>query len=471
MHMTHDATPTVSAGKQVPPSIFRTYDIRGVVDETLTEEVVYEIGRAVGSEARDRGQRQVVVARDGRLSGPRFITALTRGVCASGCDVIDIGCTATPVLYFATFHLGTGAGVVVTGSHNPPNYNGLKIVLGGEALAGEAIQDLRRRIEGGRLHDGQGTLSAVDVLPDYIRRIAGDVSLQRPLKVAVDCGNGAAGVVAPRLLRELGCEVFDLFCDIDGHFPNHHPDPSQPENLHALIAAVREHGADVGLAFDGDGDRLGVVDGGGHVIWPDRVMMLYAMDLLERNPGARILFDVKCTRNLAQVIRDHGGEPVMAKTGHSLIKARMKESGALLAGEMSGHIFFKERWYGFDDACYAAARLLEILAKSSRTSSELFASVPEAVSTPELHIRLQEGEHYKFMDQVLAHAGFDGAEVTTIDGLRVDFDDGWGLIRASNTTPWLILRFEGNSQKALKRIQEAFRRLLLEIRPDLALPF
>jgi len=469
--MAYDVTPTAAVGKQVPPSIFRTYDIRGVVDETLTEEVVYEIGRAIGSEARDRDQQQVAVARDGRLSGPRFIAALTRGLCATGCDVIDIGCTATPVLYFATFHLGTGAGVVVTGSHNPPNYNGLKIVLGGEALAGEAIQSLRRRIETGNMHDGRGTLKAVDVMADYITRITGDVELQRPLKVVVDCGNGAAGVVAPRLLRQLGCDVIELYCDIDGHFPNHHPDPSQPENLHALREAVREHRADVGLAFDGDGDRLGVIDSAGHVIWPDRVMMLYAMDLLTRNPGARIMFDVKCTSNLARVIQEHGGEPVMAQTGHSLIKAKMKETGALLAGEMSGHIFFKERWYGFDDACYAAARLLEFLAKSPRSSSELFASVPEAVSTPELHIQLDEGEHYKFMEQVLARARFDGAEITTIDGLRADFEDGWGLIRASNTTPWLILRFEGNTQQALQRIQDAFRALLLEIRSDLPLPF
>lgn len=469
--MAYDVTPTAAVGKQVPPSIFRTYDIRGVVDETLTEEVVYEIGRAIGSEARDRDQQQVAVARDGRLSGPRFIAALTRGLCATGCDVIDIGCTATPVLYFATFHLGTGAGVVVTGSHNPPNYNGLKIVLGGEALAGEAIQSLRRRIETGNMHDGRGTLKAVDVMADYITRITGDVELQRPLKVVVDCGNGAAGVVAPRLLRQLGCDVIELYCDIDGHFPNHHPDPSQPENLHALREAVREHRADVGLAFDGDGDRLGVIDSAGHVIWPDRVMMLYAMDLLARNPGARIMFDVKCTRNLARVIEEHGGEAVMARTGHSLIKAKMKETGALLAGEMSGHIFFKERWYGFDDACYAAARLLEIVAKSAHTSSALFASVPEAVSTPELHIRLNEGEQYKFMEQVLDRASFDDAETTTIDGLRVDFEDGWGLIRASNTTPWLILRFEGDTPKALKRIQDAFRALLLDIRPDLPLPF
>lgn len=469
--MAYDATPTTAVSRQVPPSIFRTYDIRGVVDETLTEEVVYEIGRAIGSEARERGQQQVVVARDGRLSGPRFIAALTRGLCATGCDVTDIGCTATPVLYFATFHLCTGAGVMVTGSHNPPNYNGLKVVLGGDALAGEAIQSLRERIEAGKLRDGQGNLKAVDVLPDYITRITGDVKLQRPLKVAVDCGNGAAGVVAPRLLRALGCEVIELYCDIDGHFPNHHPDPSQPENLHALRDAVREHRADVGLAFDGDGDRLGVIDSAGHVIWPDRVMMLYAADLLTRNPGARVMFDVKCTRNLARVIREHGGEPVMAKTGHSLIKAKMKETGALLAGEMSGHIFFKERWYGFDDACYAAARLLEYLAKSPGTSGELFASVPEAVSTPELHIRMNEGEHYKFMERVLGRARFDGAEITTIDGLRADFEDGWGLIRASNTTPWLILRFEGNTPRALERIQDAFRSMLLDIKPDLALPF
>ncbi len=469
--MTNDSTSAPATGAQVPGSIFRAYDIRGVVDETLTEEVVYHIGRAIGSEARDKGQTRVVVARDGRLSGPSFVAALTRGLCASGCDVTDIGCVATPVLYFATYHLDTGAGVMVTGSHNPPNYNGLKIVLGGEAISGEAIQTLRHRIESGDLHDGEGRLDTMDVLPAYIDRIVADVELQRPLKVAVDCGNGVAGNVVPRLLRAMGCEVVELYCDVDGRFPNHHPDPSQPENLEDLREAVRREQADVGLAFDGDGDRLGVIDSAGKVIWPDRVMMLYAMDLLERNPGARIMFDVKCTRNLAEIIERAGGEAVMSKTGHSLIKAKMKETGALLAGEMSGHIFFKERWYGFDDAAYAAARLLELLSRSEARSCEVFSALPEAVSTPELHIQLQEGEQFKFMEQVLARAVFDGAEITTIDGLRADFEDGWGLIRASNTTPWLILRFEGSTPTAMARIQDQFRALLLSIRGDLSMPF
>lgn len=459
------------SGNKVPASIFRAYDIRGVVDETLTEEIIHDIGRAIASEARDLGQDHIVVARDGRLSGPRFIAAMIKGMRAAGCDVTDIGCVPTPVLYFATHHLGTGAGVVITGSHNPPNYNGMKIVLGGAALSGEAIQALRRRIENGAFHSGDGALHHVDMIPAYIERITGDVKLQRPLKVAIDCGNGAAGSVAPALFRALGCEVIELYCEVDGHFPNHHPDPGQPDNLVSLRAAVTEQQADIGLAFDGDGDRLGVIDSRGKIIWPDRVMMLYAMDLLARHRGAQIIFDVKCSQHLAQVIDEHGGRPVMSQTGHSLIKAKMKDSGALLAGEMSGHIFFQERWYGFDDGTYAGARLLELLARDKRSSGEVFDALPEGVSTPELHIRLTEGEHFKFMDQVLARARFEDAEVSTIDGLRVDFADGWGLIRASNTTPYLILRFEGADEQVLQRIQDRFRTFLLGIREDLQLPF
>ncbi|MFN2338790.1 MAG: phosphomannomutase/phosphoglucomutase, partial [Gammaproteobacteria bacterium] len=455
----------------VDPAIFRAYDIRGIVGKSLTPEAVYEIGRAIGSEAFERGQQTVAVARDGRLSGPELTDALIRGLVATGRDVKDLGMVPTPVLYFAAHYLDTLSGVMVTGSHNPPEYNGFKIVLAGETLSGNAIQDLRRRIQDGDLLSGDGSVEQVDVLPDYLERIKADVILPRSLKVVVDCGNGVAGVAAPRLLRELGCEVIELYCDVDGTFPNHHPDPSRAENLGALIRAVGEHGADLGFAFDGDGDRIGLVASGGEIIWPDRLMMLYSMDVLNRNPGGLILYDVKCSRNLARIIRDFGGDPLMAQTGHSLIKARMKETGALLAGEMSGHIFFQERWYGFDDALYAAARLLEILANDHRTSSSVFAMLPDSVNTPELQVPMAEGEPHPFMDRLLASAHFENAHVHTIDGMRVEFSDGWGLVRASNTTPVLVLRFEADDEDALRRIQEDFRRAMLQVEPELQLPF
>jgi phosphomannomutase/phosphoglucomutase len=455
----------------IDPAIFRAYDIRGLVEDSLTPETVYELGRAIGSEAFERGQQAVAVARDGRLSGPDLTDALIRGLVASGRDVKDLGMVPTPVLYFATQYLDTLSGVMVTGSHNPPGYNGLKIVLAGETLAGNAIQDLRRRIQDGDLLSGDGSVEQVDVLPDYIERIKADVILPRSLKVVVDCGNGVAGVAAPRLLRELGCEVIELFCDVDGAFPNHHPDPSRTENLGALIRAVGEHGADLGFAFDGDGDRLGVVASGGEIVWPDRLMMLYSMDLLNRNPGGLIIYDVKCSRNLPRIIRDFGGDPLMAQTGHSFIKAKMKETGALLAGEMSGHIFFQERWYGFDDALYSAARLLEILANDHRTSSSVFAMLPDSVNTPELQVPMAEGEPHPYMDRLLASAHFEGAHVHTIDGMRVEFADGWGLVRASNTTPVLVLRFEADDEDALRRIQDDFRRVMLQVEPELRLPF
>ncbi|HHO67484.1 MAG TPA: phosphomannomutase/phosphoglucomutase [Gammaproteobacteria bacterium] len=456
---------------RIDPSIFRAYDIRGVVDASLTPEAVFEIGRAIGSEAYYRGEQTVVVGRDGRLSGPDLADALIRGLRSTGRDVKDIGQVPTPVLYFAAQYLGANSGVMVTGSHNPPEYNGLKIVLGGETLASEAIQDLRRRIEEGDLLTGDGSVETIDVLPDYLERIKSDVQVVRPLKVVVDCGNGVAGVAAPQLLKELGCEVVELFCEVDGNFPNHHPDPSKPDNLAPLIAAVREHGADLGLAFDGDGDRLGVVTSEGEIIWPDRLMMLFAMDVLSRNPGAQIIYDVKCSRHLAAIISEHGGEPLMWCTGHSLVKAKMKETGALLAGEMSGHIFFKERWYGFDDALYSAARLLEILANDHRSSSEVFAELPDSINTPELNVAMAEGEPSVFMEKLLNSAHFEDAQVATIDGLRVEFDHGWGLVRASNTTPCLVLRFEADDELALHRIQEEFRRVMLQADPDLALPF
>lgn len=455
----------------IPSSIFRAYDIRGVVGDTLTADIVYELGRAIGSEAYARGQQTVIVARDGRLSGPEFVQALSNGLRASGRDVIDVGRVPTPVLYFATHYLSSSSGVMVTGSHNPPNYNGFKMVLRGETLAEAAIQRLRSRLETGELISGGGSYRVADVVPDYIERITSDVQLARPLKVVVDCGNGVAGEIAPRLLRLLGCEVIELFCEIDGNFPNHHPDPSQPENVADLINAVARHKADVGLAFDGDGDRLGVISSQGEIIWADRQMMLYAKDVLSRNPGAEIIFDIKCSTHLARVITENGGRPLMWKTGHSLVKAKMKETGALLAGEMSGHIFFKERWYGFDDALYTAVRLLEILARDPRNSSEVFAELPNAISTPELKIEVQEGEQQPFVARLLERARFADAEITTIDGLRADFKDGWGLVRASNTTPSLVLRFEADNTVALQRIQEQFRAILMEMNPELVLPF
>ena len=455
----------------ISASIFRAYDIRGIVGETLTSDIVYELGRAIGSEAYARGQQTVIVARDGRLSGPEFVQALSNGLRASGRDVIDIGQVPTPVLYFATHYLNSSSGVMVTGSHNPPNYNGFKMVLRGETLAETAIQRLRSRIETGDLLSGNGSYRAANVVPDYIERITSDIQLARPLKVVVDCGNGVAGEIAPHLLRLLGCDVTELYCDIDGNFPNHHPDPSQPENVADLINTVKKLKADVGLAFDGDGDRLGVISSQGEIIWADRQMMLYARDVLSRNPGAEIIFDIKCSTHLARVIREAGGQPLMWKTGHSLVKAKMKETGAPLAGEMSGHIFFKERWYGFDDALYTAARLLEILARDARNSNEVFAELPDAISTPELKIELQEGEQLPFVARLLEHAKFPGAEITTIDGLRADFKDGWGLVRASNTTPSLVLRFEADTAAALQRIQDQFRSILLELDPKLKLPF
>ncbi len=463
--------PSTESTVNLPASIFRAYDIRGVVGQTLTEEIVYEIGRALGSEAFARGQQTVVVARDGRLSGPTLSEALGNGLRAAGRDVIDIGRVPTPVLYFATHYLNTGSGVMLTGSHNPPDYNGLKMVLKGDTLAEGDIQALRRRIEKGDYTSGSGSYGRQDILADYLQTITQDVKLKRPLKVVVDCGNGVAGEAAPRLLRALGCDVVELYCEVDGHFPNHHPDPSQLENLHDLIAAVPRHQADLGLAFDGDGDRVALVDARGGVIWPDRQLMLYAKDVLSRNPGASIIFDVKCSRHLVKFITKHGGQPLMWKTGHSLIKRKMKETGALLAGEMSGHIFFKERWFGFDDGLYTAARLLEILSADSRSVLDIFAELPDAISTPELRVDLAEGEQIVFMQRLLELAQFKGAVLTTIDGLRADFEDGWGLVRASNTTPSLILRFEANSDAALKRIQNDFRAVMLKVDPAIALPF
>ena len=457
-----------------PPEIFKAYDIRGIVGKTLTEEGVRLIGRALGSEARARGQTTIAVGRDGRHSGPALAAALSEGIRAAGVNVIDVGMVATPMVYFAAHHLGCGSAVAVTGSHNPPDYNGLKMVLGGTTLSGDDIQALRMRIESGDFTEaveGRGTFSTADVREAYLSRIVGDVKLARPMKVVLDCGNGVAGATAGELYRRLGCEVTELFCEVDGNFPNHHPDPSKPENLQDLIQAVKAQGAELGLAFDGDGDRLGVVTRGGDIIYPDRQLMLYAADVLSRNPGAEIIFDVKCTRKLAPWIRQHGGRPVMWKTGHSLIKAKMKVSGAPLAGEMSGHTFFGERWFGFDDGQYAGARLLEIVSRDADPSAVLNA-LPDALSTPELNIKLAEGEPHRLIAQMQQSVKFSGAlEVITMDGLRVEYADGFGLARASNTTPVIVLRFEADSETALKRIQADFRAALQSVKPGVALPF
>jgi phosphomannomutase/phosphoglucomutase len=455
----------------VPAEIFKAYDIRGVVGRNLTAEIVEHIGRAIGSEARARGQIEMVLGRDGRLSGPELANALARGLLATGIDVVDIGRVTTPMGYFAAYHLGCHNAVMVTGSHNPPDYNGLKVVLAGEALCGEAIQALRRRIESGVCCRGRGELREYDIAPDYIERIVGDVRLTRPMKIVVDAGNGVAGAYAPRLYRALGCRVEELFCEVDGRFPNHHPDPSVPENLAALIARLRNSDAEIGLAFDGDGDRLGVVTRDGGIVYPDRQLMLFADDVLARNPGALVLFDVKSTRNLYRWIADRGGRPMLWKTGHSVMKARMRETGALLAGEMSGHIFFQERWYGFDDGLYAGARLLEYLARQADCQATL-RDLPDSVCTPELHIAMEEGEPQRWMAELVQTVRFEGAqEVIALDGLRVEFPDGFGLLRASNTTPSLVLRFEADDPEALARIQDVFRRILLVDRPGLRLPF
>ena len=458
---------------EVDPSIFRMYDIRGVVGKSLTPAVARLIGRAVGSEARARDLREIVVGRDGRLSGPDMVAALIAGLRSTGIDVIDIGAVPTPLTYFACYHLRTGSGISVTGSHNPPDYNGFKIVLGGETLSEDAIHALYRRIAEHRFVDGMGGLQAIDIGADYLRRVSEDIQIERPLKVVADSGNGIAGAFAPALLEAIGCEVEPLYCEVDGTFPNHHPDPSEPENLKDLILAVQKTGADIGLAFDGDGDRLGVVTPGGEMIFPDRLLMLFAMDILTRNPGATIIYDVKCTGHLQPLILQHGGSPLMWRTGHSLIKAKMRETDAALAGEMSGHFFFSERWYGFDDGLYAAARLMEILAADpeERSPQEIFDTLPKGVSTPELKVSMAEGQNHGFIEAFRAQAVFEGARLTTIDGVRADWPDGWGLVRASNTTPVLVLRFDADDATALARIQDVFRSQLLALDPALELPF
>lgn len=466
-------TPAMSTPKapQLPASIFRAYDIRGVVGDTLTTETAYWVGRAIGSESLARGEPCVSVGRDGRLSGPELVQQLIQGLLDCGCQVTDVGMVPTPVLYYAANVLEGKSGVMLTGSHNPPDYNGFKIVVAGETLANEQIQALRERIQNNDLASGVGSVQQVDILPRYFKQIRDDIALAKPLKVVVDCGNGVAGVIAPQLIEALGCTVIPLYCDVDGTFPNHHPDPGKPENLEDLIAKVKETGADLGLAFDGDGDRVGVVTNEGTIIYPDRLLMLFAKDVVSRNPGADIIFDVKCTRRLISLISGYGGRPVMWKTGHSLIKKKMKETGALLAGEMSGHIFFKERWYGFDDGIYSAARLLEIISLDKRDAERVFSAFPLDISTPEINITVTDEGKFALIEALQARGQWGEANLTTLDGVRVDYPKGWGLVRASNTTPVLVLRFEADTQEELERIKDVFRTQLKAVDPALSLPF
>ncbi len=457
--------------KAPPREIFKAYDIRGIVNETLTADGVRMIGQALGSEARARGLKAIVIGRDGRLSGPELAAALASGITSTGVDIIDIGCVPTPVTYFSAHQLGVGSCVSVTGSHNPSNYNGIKMVLDGQALFGDQILALRQRIENDDLDKGKGRSSSARVETDYLKRIIGDVHLSRPMKIVVDCGNGVAGELAPELFRRMGCEVIELFCKIDGNFPNHHPDPSKPENLRDVQQALRDTDAELGLAFDGDGDRLGVVTKDGEIIYPDRQLMLFAADVLTRNPGAQIIYDVKCSRWVAQSVRHQGGRPLMWNTGHALIKAKLRETGAPLAGEMSGHIFFKERWYGFDDALYTGARLLEIISRWPDANWPL-KHLPNAISTPELNIKMKEGEPHALIEKLQREGKFPTArELITIDGVRAEYSDGFGLARASNTTPVVVLRFEGDSNEALARIQVEFKAALQAAWPGLQIGF
>ncbi len=454
---------------QVHASVFKAYDIRGIVDKTIDETFAEHLGRAFGTEAVLAGEKAVAVGRDGRLSGPGLAAALIRGLASTGLDVVDLGAVTTPMLYYVAAtrgEYGCHSGIQVTGSHNPKDYNGFKMVLAGRAIYGEEIQGLRLRMETEDYVSAPGRSAAMDIVPEYGHRITSDCKLARPMKIVVDSGNGIPGASAPEILRGLGCEVIELYSEVDGDFPNHHPDPSKPENLVELIETVKETGAELGLAFDGDGDRLGVVTRDGNIIYPDRQLMLFATDILGRNPGRSIIFDVKCTQRLAPVIRKAGGVPVMWKTGHSLVKAKMKEIAAPIAGEMSGHIFFGERWYGFDDATYTAARLLEILSRSPDPSAVL-NGLPTSFNTPELNVPCAEGEPHRVIEDLRRTAEFPGAiEVITIDGLRAEYGDGFGLVRASNTTPVLVMRFEGHSEAALQRIEAQFMSALRAVKPD-----
>ena len=455
----------------ITEDIFRAYDIRGVVENALTPDAVQQIGQAFATEALSQNQKTVVIARDGRLSSPELARRLSEGLRAGGCDVIDIGMVPTPVLYYATHKLKTGTGIMVTGSHNPPQYNGLKMLIAGNTLYGDGIKALYHMIAEGRVSNGEGSHIEKDMVPEYLDTIVNDIKLDKPLDIAIDCGNGVAGVLATELFTRLGCNVTELFCEVDGNFPNHHPDPSKPENLIDLQNAMKQNALDIGLAFDGDGDRVGILDDKQNIIWADRQMMLYSADVLKRKPGALIIYDIKSTTNLESYIKNLGGVPLMWKTGHSFIKAKMKETGAELAGEMSGHIFFKERWFGFDDGLYSAARMLEIISQHDESTSAIFEALPDSFNTPELQINFDEGQHYKFMNKFIDEAKFEDADIITIDGLRVNYAEGWGLIRPSNTTPCLVLRFEANNEATLAEIQNTFREQILSVDNSLKLPF
>nr|WP_315475777.1 phosphomannomutase/phosphoglucomutase [uncultured Undibacterium sp.] len=452
-------------------SIFKAYDIRGIINKTLDAEVAYSIGQSFGSAALAKGEKTVVIGRDGRLSGPSLSAALAKGLQGTGINVIDLGVVATPMVYFGTNVLGATSGIMVTGSHNPPDYNGFKMVLAGEAIYGDTILALYDRIVAKDFAVGEGTYSTHDIRAAYLERIVSDVKLTRKIKIAVDCGNGVAGAFAGDLYRAMGCEVTELFCEVDGNFPNHHPDPAHPENLQDLIRCLQSTDAEIGLAFDGDGDRLGVVTKDGQIIYPDRQLMLFAADVLSRHPGEQILYDVKCTRHLSSWIKEHGGVPLMWKTGHSLVKAKLKETGSPLGGEMSGHVFFKDRWYGFDDGMYAGARLLEILSKVADMTATL-NDLPQSTSTPELQLKLNEGENFSIIAEMQKNANFPGStEIINIDGLRVEYPDGFGLARSSNTTPVIVMRFEAETPEALVRIQSALKGAILAVKPDAVLPY
>jgi len=455
----------------INPLIFRAYDIRGIVGSQLNNDSIFEIGRAIGSLAIEQGQNTLVLGRDGRLSSPTLAQQLQEGILTTGCHVINIGLVPSPLVYFAATTLNIYSGVVVTGSHNPSNYNGVKLMLNGSALTPIEIKGLYERICHQNYCHGHGQIEKKDINPLYIKTVTEQIKLKKPLKIIIDCGNGAAGAIAPQLFSAMGCEVISLYDEIDGNFPNHHPDPSVPENLGDLINAVKAHQADIGLAFDGDADRLGVITNKGENIWPDRQLILYAIDVLSRHPGAKIIYDVKCSSHVHHMVKKYGGEPIMWKTGHSLLKAKLKETGALLAGEMSGHTFFKENWHGFDDAIYTAARLLDIISRDGRTSAEIFADIPNSVNTPELKLPIDEPLKFKLMEKLIAAANFPDAEIHHIDGLRVNFNNGWGLVRPSNTTPYLILRFEADDPDALNNIKATFKTFLLATDPTLKLPF
>ncbi len=454
-----------------PHSIFKAYDIRGIIDETLTTDIAHKIGQAVGSEVIASGGDSIVIGRDGRLSGPMLAKALSDGLRSAGVNVVDIGLAPSPVVYYSSYSKNIPSCIAITGSHNPPNYNGFKMVVNGTTLSAERIQELKQRILDDNFSSGAGSYVEEEVIDDYVARIVDDVKPKRKMKIVIDSGNGVAGATAPQVFKQLGCDVVELFSEVDGTFPNHHPDPSQLENLQDLIKAVQEHGAELGLAFDGDGDRLGVVTPKGEIVWPDRQMILFARDILSRNPGAEIIYDVKCSRNLPTEIQAAGGKATMWRTGHSFIKAKLKETGAAIAGEMSGHIFFKERWFGFDDGVYSGARLIELLSSLEESPQHVFDALPNSINTPELRIDFAEGEHYAFMDKLKAVAKFDNAQVSKIDGLRVDYDDGFGLIRPSNTTPILVLRFEADNQAAIERIQNDFKTAIHAVDATVKTPF